>query len=135
MCYDGDTVDLIRSNEQKARTPHPCAECGRTIQAGETYLYECWVYEGSFDTLRTCGQCAAARRWLVEVCSSWQYNWLGPELREHWDEDPIYRSLGLGRLILCGANRWKRNGDLVPVERVRAWCDDALRRVPALARD
>lgn len=138
MCFDGDPVDLVKAKEQRARKEHLCAECGRTIASGEVYLYEAWVYEGSFDTHRTCGQCHAARRWLVEICSTWQYGWVLNELAEHWDESwwggRGYRSLGLGRLIIASRTRWQRNGELVPVDRVAAWVDDALRRAPATSR-
>lgn len=133
MCFDGDPVDLLKTRQTKARTQHRCAECARTIEAGETYLYEAWIYEGGFDTHKTCSHCQAARRWLLEVCSSWQYGAVHADLCEHWDEEPIYRSLGLGRLIVAERTQWERNGELLSVDRVTAWVDDALRHVPALA--
>ena len=133
MCFDGDPVDLLKSRETKARTQHRCAECSRSILPGEIYLYEAWIYEGGFDAHHTCGQCHAAREWLSRVCSSWQYGAVLADLGEHWDEEPVYRSLGLGRLIVAGRTQWERDGRIVPVERVSAWVDDALRHVPALA--
>ena len=37
---------LLRHRHQIARTEHHCDYCGRTIQAGEMYVYQFSIFEG-----------------------------------------------------------------------------------------
>lgn len=47
---------------EKARKPHTCLYCGRTIQPGERYSYECGTYEDEFQHYNLCERC----RYLCE---------------------------------------------------------------------
>lgn len=134
---DCDGVWLAEPHDVKARQDHTCLDCGRTIAKGETYTYGSWATEGTVMVCKMCAQCVAAGAWLRKVCGGHFWPGVIEELREHWDVSwwggKGYRSLGLGRLVIAGETRWKRNGELVPVERVKAWAADALRHVPETA--
>lgn len=44
-----------------ARKPHSCCECGRSIPAGAKYQRVCGLWDGRFDTFRTCMDCVNIR--------------------------------------------------------------------------
>ena len=44
-----------------ARRQHSCCECGSLIQPGEQYELVRGVWDGQFDTYKTCSFCASAR--------------------------------------------------------------------------
>lgn len=62
MCLDVDYDDEVKfetHTKPRARKAHKCTECGRSIEAGETY--DKWTglsYEG-FWTTRMCAHCGA----------------------------------------------------------------------------
>ena len=45
----------------RARKPHKCSECGRTIEPGERYERTAGSWEGDFFTSLACLHCARAR--------------------------------------------------------------------------
>lgn len=53
--------DFSTSKWVRARKPHRCEECARTINFGELYLYHFEVAEGANYTLRHCDGCADLR--------------------------------------------------------------------------
>lgn len=119
--------------ERRANKDHTCGDCGRTIHRGERYTHGVWLetLEGpGYYTTKMCQQCVAAGRWLKKVCGGHFWPGVLEELEEHWEEEFELRSVGLGRLILLGKRRWQRDGQLIPVEHIRSWVDQALTRVP-----
>ena len=58
-CDEGPS--FFSSRERKARKEHKCNECRRIISPGETYEYIAGVWDGSFDTYKTCSDCLSVR--------------------------------------------------------------------------
>lgn len=50
--------------EVKARTAHKCTECGRVIAAGEVYERVGSLFDGRWETYKTCSHCMALRQWV-----------------------------------------------------------------------
>jgi hypothetical protein len=75
-----------------------------------------------------CAQCVEARRWIAEVCSGWVYDYVCDEIVEHWHEDTLYRTLGLGAMTnAIRRGKWTdRRGNLIPDVTVRKWVDQAF---------
>lgn len=121
---DGFDWTNLGTTERKARTPHECYECGRTIQPGETYHRTAVVCDGRFEAYKHCGQCAIVADWLLKTCSGFLFGGVEDDLGEHWSED--YRCLDLGRLIVGMGRDWRG----ISVERVAEW----ERRASAHAR-
>jgi len=60
MClYIDDPVLVLSGGWPQARKPHRCYECGRTIDPGERYHRQSFVFEGDFDEVKTCAHCIA----------------------------------------------------------------------------
>jgi hypothetical protein len=62
MClYQDDYDDYVYLGEgtRMARKVHRCGECGRTIEAGETYWYQTGVMDGQASTAKMCRHCDA----------------------------------------------------------------------------
>lgn len=58
MCaIDGDRADLWQDDVRRARKPHRCASCGRTIPAGESYTSLFTIFEGEADRCACCAAC------------------------------------------------------------------------------
>lgn len=126
---DDDGQWLVAPRQRKARVVHKCEDCGSPIDPGEVYWYGKWLYDGRISTFKTCARCVVSARWLNVVCGGhlWGYDSISQDLREHWDNEPEYMTLGLGRLIAARENRWRRkDGALWPVETIAGWVDDAI---------
>jgi hypothetical protein len=79
-CCDDETGsgDFSRITTVKARKPHKCVECMRTIGKGETYVRFAGKAEGSMFVDPICVDCDAwgrafvkAARQHVEACHCW----------------------------------------------------------------
>jgi hypothetical protein len=60
VCIGGDVegvCDFYAASVVKARKPHRCCECGRSITPGTNYKYVSGKYEGEFFTCKTCLPC------------------------------------------------------------------------------
>jgi hypothetical protein len=108
MCRseNADPATLCREVIRLAVKDHRCDECGRTISAGERYEFVHGLYDGHWDTYHTCQHCQAARAWLERECGGWVYTEVRDELIEHWEEDWIYRTIWLARVIAGMKHRW-----------------------------
>jgi hypothetical protein len=63
MCDCGDGPETYRETRPRARKPHKCCECGRTIQPGEIYRLLWGVWEGRPETYKTCSACQDLDAW------------------------------------------------------------------------
>lgn len=115
MCMIGDDfVEMLRSEDRRARKEHRCEECRRTIEPGETYRFEAWVFDGTLDQQKTCAHCVAyARPWLLDNCDGWIYQAMYEDIFEHFPhgtEEP----LKCGRIIVGMRRKWRRrDGELM----------------------
>ncbi len=66
MCFtDFDGPSVFRASRHRARKPHKCTECGRTIEPGERYQIAWGVWNGQPETFRTCRECLRDRGRIV----------------------------------------------------------------------
>lgn len=111
MIDDSERINVLSDTKPRARKPHKCGECCRTIAVGETYEKTVGVYDGRFDTYVTCMHCVAVREWLSKVCSGWIYTMVEEDLREHFREG---YGFWLGRAAIGMKREWrKRDGSLM----------------------
>jgi hypothetical protein len=115
MVDDAEYYYPFHQNLNCAHKPHKCDECGRQIEVGETYEVATGLLEGHWDRWKTCAHCVWARRWLISECNGWCFSFVYEDLLEHWEEDPLFATLDLGRRIVGIRNKWQRNGKLMPV--------------------
>lgn len=60
MCNcDYDPPTFYESRTVRARKPHRCCECLRTIEKGESHEYAKGLWHGRFKNFRTCQTCLA----------------------------------------------------------------------------
>ena len=68
--FDGGN-EFYDEKTRKARKPHRCCECGKTIQSGERYHYAAGKFEGDLFTQKTCLLCDEIRRHFY--CDGWTF--------------------------------------------------------------
>jgi hypothetical protein len=135
MVGDADTWDFFAAETPRARKPHRCEECDRTIQPGERYERSFGVIDGAAMTQRVCAHCVEARRWLDRVCGGWLYSAVLMDLGDHIGEG--YRDAALVYLAELAVQDWRiarrldwsrpvNEPKLVPVELVRKLVDESL---------
>lgn len=134
MCmFDGDSYwKLAEATMRRARKPHRCGECARTIVKGERYEHFSGLDDDSdaWYTAKTCQHCLAARRWLLVACSGYIFEAVHADIGEHWSESNALRTVALGRLKLAGASgrQWQhRDGTATytPLA-IAKWVEEAL---------
>lgn len=63
MCTIDDSYDdepsVWRNTQRRARKPHVCATCRRTIAPGETYRVHVAIFDGYASTDKACADCTA----------------------------------------------------------------------------
>lgn len=112
MAERGETVSdvtVLHVTKPKARKPHQCDECGRTIEKGETYLRQDNVFEGQRYSWIVCAQCRLVGNILVEMEGHDAYDFILQE----WlaDEFPAVHELFRAK--------WLRDGALIPDDEIR----------------
>lgn len=120
MVDTGDgMVEILRTEDRKARKIHKCHECGRQIQPGETYLYEAFVFDG-FGTHKTCAHCQIPRKFILDHCHGFLYGQIREDLWDH----VLGGEYGgkLARLFVGMKRQWKafRSESLMPVPKEEA---------------
>jgi hypothetical protein len=75
----GSMPTFHREREVRARKEHVCCECGEIIHPGEMYEDVIGVWDGRFETYKTCWLCYRIRR---EYCCCWTYGCLREDLWE-----------------------------------------------------
>jgi hypothetical protein len=79
--YEGDDDDVFfGSTWRTARKEHFCCECGRTIQPGTKYAFDCGKWDGKIWTMKTCALCDEIAG--AFACSGRIYGVLWDEMRE-----------------------------------------------------
>jgi len=108
MVDDADMVTVLSDQLFRARKVAKCMECGRSIQTGELYKREGYLFEGAISTHRTCAQCLVCREWLVRECRGFLYSGIYEDLSEHFTESdyPSTIKRDLGRLIVGMRRQW-----------------------------
>lgn len=117
MCsIDGDYPEVYFACDPKARIPHKCTECNRTINPGETYRRAFSVYDGMVDTYKTCVHCQVGQAWLIENCNGFMHHGLADEMQEHAETYPDQK-FGFLRIKAGMLRKWQRfdGAGLVPV--------------------
>lgn len=114
MIEDSDgTVTSLHDCNHTARKEHKCTECCRTIERGEVYKNERYVWDGSAHTQKTCAHCQVVRAWLTATCGGWVYGGLREDIAEHFHEGCGIES---GRLTIGMMRKWhRRDGRLMPI--------------------
>ena len=105
-----------------ARREHLCGDCRRRIAPGERYTVAKGPYDGQWWRAKQCDHCRMATKWLIRQCNGFLYEGVLEDLEEHWNEDWLLRSHGLGRLILGMRKQWQPYGKLLPLQ----WVSDAV---------
>lgn len=82
--YDGPSV--CQKTMRRARKPHVCCECGRTIEPGMRYEHVRGLWDGYWQTYRTCRTCRTLRH--LHCPRGWIYGELRETLRECLGSDP-----------------------------------------------
>jgi hypothetical protein len=58
---DNIIPDVFDIRHSRARKQHTCCECDGIIRPGELYYYRRGLWDGTWDTFRTCHDCEALR--------------------------------------------------------------------------
>lgn len=130
MCIyiDDDEGTLLSNGGRRARKPHRCDECSRTIEPREQYQYWTSVYDGNITTMRMCAHCWATidagaqmtgcpRNWywdMVFDLNDEECGFIGDIIRNH---DLTRRQAALMRLCAHhGKSGWRApDGSLYPI--------------------
>lgn len=120
MCRVEDAYPwkVFHSEWRTARKAHKCGECRREIEPGERYYYATGITSGydKWGVFKTCAHCNYAAQWLMAECNGYLFGGVQEELEEHWHEEPLMRSLDLGRRIIGMRRKWRTpTGELVAV--------------------
>ena len=59
--YDAVSSSFCNIKKVKARKTHKCCACHRSIEPGEEYEYVSGIWDGDFDTYKTCIDCLSIR--------------------------------------------------------------------------
>lgn len=84
-CFcDYEPADFYSKATHAARKQHQCCECGRAIQAGETYEKVVGKWDGSVGVFKTCSRCTALREHIQAhvPCFCWAHGNLLSDCRE-----------------------------------------------------
>lgn len=88
-CISADVnefCEVLFDKHVQTRKSYRCGECGRAIAKGETCRLEKTVFEGEFNTHRTCIDCCSVREHLV---CSFYYGAIWELVSEEIQENPF----------------------------------------------
>lgn len=103
---DGMVTIIDGGSYVTARKPHKCAECRRTIEAGERYHRESFVFDGRFQCHKTCAHCMVVRDFLQDECGGWLYGDVEEDAREHCHGQGY--GMDLYRAVVGMRRNWRR---------------------------
>ena len=122
MADDADLAYVWNESQQRARKPHTCGECGRTIAVGERY-WRVWAVnsDGPFQG-KWCDHCNVAKEWLWQNCHGSILGGVYEDIREHVQDYGRRAACipRLARLVVGMDHDWRiqrgpRAGQLMPV--------------------
>ena len=115
MLDDGDgQVTMLSEANHVARKAHKCRECARTIEPGERYHVDRFIWEGKLDTHKVCAHCMVARNWLSNECGGWLFGCIEEDIREHARNGDY--PMGVHRLAVGMAWKWRApSGKMLPI--------------------
>ena len=119
MIDGGELAELWIESTAKARKPHKCCECGRTIQPGEVYHKVFGVQRGDPFRGKWCAHCDVAKTWLWDNCGGSMLTMVEEDIREHVGE---YQRMDLARLSVGMRICWQRirREGLMPIPKLPA---------------
>lgn len=85
-CDSGGYAEIFRQCYPKARKPHKCVDCGKTIRLGDEYEYTFQVYEGDASSTKSCLACAGIRESLADLGFCFEMGGLRSAYIEYLDE-------------------------------------------------
>lgn len=98
---------LYSEREVRARKQHRCCECRISIKPGDTYSRVEGLWDGRFQTYKTCTPCAEARDWLSRLMPSDEcgptFGDLHDYLADEWREGG--RKMATGRKLVAFQRR------------------------------
>jgi hypothetical protein len=110
-CFcDYDPPEFWNKSDRKARKEHRCYECGRPIKPGEIYEVVAGVWDGQFDTFKTCSHCRDIRQFVKNSvpCFCWAHGNLDEDVRNtieeaYWRARDEVRGLAfrVGRMVIA----------------------------------
>lgn len=112
-------MTFYASSEPRARKPHRCQTCGRTIRPGETYRRGAGMDGSSAWTFKECVHCTAVVTYVLHL---WGVDEYDDDLLPDWDPETIEHM----RIKAQWRRRWTRmDGDLYPTPRIEWHTDDS----------
>ena len=138
-CCDDNPPKFYGCIDRKARKPHRCSECRRTIARGEQYREHSGLWDGHFDTFRWCAHCEAAHAIADRAWSEYQrkfdrfhvedlcfcFGGLWEAIEESFRDWAGYREHAhVARLIAGARRKWTikrgpRKGELMAMPRLQ----------------
>lgn len=101
MC-DCEAPSAFYQKARRARSEHRCCECGTAIPAGALYQYTSGVWDGQWQSYKTCLDCQSARDFLMRECvPKWD---CGPCFTQLFDGIYEYREeveFAIGRVLVA----------------------------------
>lgn len=101
-------MELSSTKYPVARKEHKCGECRKVIVPGEKYESVSGMYDGHFDTYKTCLDCVSMRD--AFFCNGYHYTMIWEDFGEHLremggsiDADCIAQVSGKARDRICDA--------------------------------
>ena len=87
-------ITVLNEGTRKARKPHQCYDCYRTIPVGETYRFQTCKYD---DVYTVCWHEDCRAAWDAYErdadLSPWDYDEGYPPLRDEWIDSGVFRQL------------------------------------------
>ena len=92
-------ITVLSEGTRKARKPHQCYHCYRTIPVGETYRFQTCKYDDVYTLCwhKDCAEAAEAYR-RDQRLSVWDYDYGYPPLRDEWIDSGEFE-------LMCNAYR------------------------------
>jgi hypothetical protein len=73
-CLADDMADIYNETWQRARKHYKCCECSSAIEPKDSYQRVTMLYDGMWDTYKTCEKCADLRESLADIdCPAFEY--------------------------------------------------------------
>ncbi len=80
---DEDTWTFFAEKLRTAKKIHKCTECNENIYPKQKYMYETGLYDGVFQTYKTCSACLELRN---KYFHSWIFGCILDDLYYHLDD-------------------------------------------------